>query len=49
MWMLKQYLKCVRVCHYSLRDSNLTATGAIALATALQDNKLLEELKYVVN
>ena len=33
------------VSHCSLTHNGLTATGAIALATALQDNKSLEELK----
>ena len=31
--------------HCSLRANGLTATGAIALAEALQHNKSLEELK----
>ena len=31
--------------HYSIRDSGLTDTGAIALARALQHNRSLEELK----
>ena len=35
--------------HCSLYNNNLTDTGAIALARALQDNKSLEELRYVVN
>ena len=35
----------VSVSHYSLKDNQLTDTGAIALATALQHNKSLEELK----
>ena len=35
----------VFVSHYSLKDNQLTDTGAIALATALQHNKSLEELK----
>ena len=42
-------LCCVCVCmivfHYSLRNNQLTDTGAIALAIALQHNKSLEELK----
>ena len=33
------------VSHYSLKDNQLTDTGAIVLATALQRNKSLEELK----
>ena len=33
------------VSHYSLRDNVLTDTGARVLATALQHNKSLEELK----
>ena len=37
------------VSHYSLKDNQLTDTGAIVLATALQHNKSLEELKWVVN
>ena len=35
----------VFVSHYSLRLNQLTDTGAIALARALQHNKSLEELK----
>jgi len=31
--------------HFSLRGNNLTSTGAIALARALQHNKSLIELK----
>ena len=37
------------VSHYSLKHNQLTDTGAIVLATALQCNKSLEELKWVVN
>ena len=33
------------VSHCSLKANNLTATGAIALARALQYNKSLEKLK----
>ena len=33
----------------SLTHNNVTDTGAIALAKALQQNKSLEELKWVVN
>ena len=42
---------CLRlvVFHYSLRDNQLTDSGAVALATALQHNKSLEELKWVAN
>ena len=38
---------CVHVCllHCSLGGNDLTATGALALATALEHNKSLEELK----
>ena len=36
---------CLVIFHYSLRGNLLTDTGAIALATALQHNKSLEELK----
>ena len=36
---------CLVVSHYSLRYNRLTDTGAIVLATALQHNKSLEELK----
>ena len=36
---------CMITPYYSLRGSNVTVTGAIALARALQQNKLLEELK----
>ena len=32
--------------HYSLKASTVTSTAAIGLATALQNNKSLEELKY---
>ena len=35
----------VFVSHYSLGYNRLTGTGAIVLATALQHNKSLEELK----
>ena len=35
--------------HYSLRNNQLTSTGAIALARALQHNKSLKELKWVVS
>ena len=35
----------VFVSHYSLKNNQLTDTGAIALAGALQQNKSLEELK----
>ena len=35
----------VSVSHYSFGVNQLTDTGAIALATALQHNKSLEELK----
>ena len=35
--------------HCSLKHSGLTSTGAIALARALQHNKSLEELKWVLN
>ena len=35
--------------HCSLNHNNLTSTGAIALARALQQNKSLEELKWVLN
>ena len=37
------------VSHYSLKDNGLTGTGAIVLAKALQQNKSLEELKWVVD
>ena len=40
---------CLVIFHYSLRSNQLTDTGAIALATALQHNKSLEELKWVAN
>ena len=33
------------ILHYSLRDNDLTATAAIALARALQHNQSLEELE----
>ena len=45
--------KSVTVCmyhlHYSVYHNSLTSTGAIALAKALQQNKSLEELKWVAN
>ena len=40
-------VRCVDVCHCSLRENGLTSTGAIALSRALQRNKSLEELKWV--
>ena len=40
-----QVCSCLIIPHYSLRDNDLTGTGAITLAIALQDNKSLEELK----
>ena len=40
---------CLFTPYSSLYHNDLTVTGAIALARALQDNKSLEELKYVVN
>ena len=40
-----QVCLCLIIIHCSLRDNDLTDTGAIALAKALQDNKSLEELK----
>ena len=42
---LIQVCSHLTVPHCSLRDNGLTATGAIALARALQQNKSLEELK----
>ena len=39
-------LWCV-ISHYSLYHNNLSDSGAIALANALQQNKSLEKLKYV--
>ena len=36
---------CMIIPHCSLRDNVLTATGAIAVARALQHNQLLEVLK----
>ena len=36
---------CLIVSHYSLGANRLTDTGARVLATALQHNKSLEELK----
>ena len=43
--LLQLYLSHVITPHCSLSGGNLTDTGAIALARALQDNKSLEELK----
>ena len=40
---------CLVVSHYSLGHNRLTDTGARVLATALQHNKSLEELKWVAN
>ena len=42
---LNLFVVGVFVSNYSLKDNQLTDTGAIALATALQRNKSLEELK----
>ena len=36
---------CLIIPHCSLRDNDLTATGAITLARALQHNKSLKVLK----
>ena len=44
-----QVCSCLIIIHCSLRDNDLTDTGALTLARALQDNKSLEELKWVVN
>ena len=43
------YLSHVITSHCSLSGGNLTDTGTVTLARALQDNKSLEELKWVVN
>ena len=40
---------CMHNLHYSVCYNSLTSTGAIALARALQQNKSLEEFKYVIN
>ena len=40
-----QVCSCLMVPHCSLKANDLTATGAIVLARALQENKSLEELK----
>ena len=40
---------CLIILHCSLRDNDLTATGVLTLARALQHNKSLEVLKWVVN
>ena len=40
-----QVCSCVIIPHRSLRANALTAIGAIVLASALQQNKSLEELK----
>ena len=40
---------CTYNLHYSVYYNSLTSTGAIALAKALQQNKSLEELKYVIS
>ena len=38
---------CLIISNCSLRHNQITATGAIALAEALQQNWSLEELQYV--
>ena len=45
MYMRTSSTSCLITPHCSLRDNNLTATGAAALARALQHNKSLEVLK----
>ena len=40
-----QVCSCVIIPHRSLRANGLTAIGAIVLASALQQNESLEELK----
>ena len=44
-----QVCPCLITSHCSLRDNTLTATGAAALARALQYNKSLEVLKWVIH
>ena len=44
-WNLDLTQVCLYLVNYSLRHNGLTATGAIALARALEHNKSLEELK----
>ena len=45
MIIYSQVCSCRIIIHCSLRDNDLTSTGAITLARALQNNKSLEELK----
>ena len=45
MIIYSQVYSCLIIIHCSLRDNDLTDTGAITLARTLQDNKSLEELK----
>ena len=46
---LTQVCSCLIILHYSLRNNGLTDIGAIVLARALEHNKSLEELKWVVD
>ena len=39
-----QVCSCLIIIHCSLKTNDLTDTGAVTLARALQDNKSLEEL-----
>ena len=45
MIIYSQVCSCLIIIHYSLRINDLTDTGAITLARALQVNKSLEKLK----
>ena len=45
MIIYSQVCSCLIIIHCSLRDNDLTDTGAITLIRALEDNKSLEELK----
>ena len=48
-FLLNRVCSCVIIPHCSVRASDLTATGTIVLSGALQENKSLEELKWVVS
>ena len=45
----KSVTVCMHNLHYSVYHNSLTSTGAIVLARALQHNKTLKELKWVVS
>ena len=48
MIIYSQVCSCLIIIHCSLGTNDLTDIGAITLARALQDNKSLEDLKWVV-